>query len=116
MENHTRRAIAFIVCNFHSKNTSGSVYDFAFSKHFLFLGEVLKSNIAVYDHAEGCHIGGCVPGVYHHSNGGHITINIEKSDFNGYDHDTGSHFSGIVNGNSVSLYDHREAGHFNYSL
>ena len=116
MKHHTRRAIAFIAGNFHSKNTSGHVYDFAFSKHFAFSGEVSKSNIALYDHTEGVHIGGSLPGVYHHGNGSHITININKTDFNGYEHDTGTHFSGTINGNSINIYDHQESKHFNYSV
>ncbi len=117
MKPHVRRGVAFVVRKAISGATSSSIYDYSESSHFHFSGTVSASSVSVYDHAEGCHVSGNLPNLFHHGDGRHIQLVIGNGQhFTGFDYGTGSHFSGRVSGRSVSLYDYEHGQHFNYSL
>jgi hypothetical protein len=116
MKHHTRRAVAYIAGRFISSLASSAVYDYKDSKHYSFSGNVDKSQVAIFDYDEGCHIGGSLSGVYHYGNSQHVSLDIKGNNFTGYDYGESQHFSGVVNGSSISIYDYQFSEYFNYSI
>ncbi len=120
MDDHTKRAVAYIAGRLISKTNSSSLYDYKLSKYFTFSGEVLLKNISIYDYEFRCFIGGTGSvnsfSLYHYGNQKHLSLNLNGNQFSGYDYHKSSNFSGTVSGNSISLYDYESSQYFDYSL
>jgi hypothetical protein len=116
MNDHTRRAVAYIVGRLISGRDATTVYDYKASKHFHFSGDAQKSTCNIYDYDQRCYITGTPNSLYHYGNRKHITLQVTGTSFNGYDYESAKHFSGTVNGQSISLYDYDGGQHYNYSL
>jgi hypothetical protein len=65
MNAHTRRAIAYIASRLTGGATT-SVYNYDAGGDFHFSGNVSGTTCNVYDHGQGCHIGGTPPSLYHY--------------------------------------------------
>lgn len=120
MQNHTRRAIAYITGRLVSGELSATVYDYTAFTYFSFGGDVSLSNIAIFDYDKKCQVSGLGSldsiNLYHFGNKNHIFLNIEETHFNGFDYDTNSHFSGDVMGRSITIFDYELNTYFNYSI
>ena len=120
MDDHTKRAVAYIAGRLILKTISYSLYDYRLSKHFNFSGEVSHKNISIYDYELRCFISGVCDvnsfSLYHYKNQKHISLNINGNHFSGYDYYKSSNFSGTVTGGSISLYDYESSQYFDYTL
>ncbi|MEE9523468.1 MAG: hypothetical protein V3V59_01825 [Thermodesulfovibrionales bacterium] len=120
MQNHTRRAIAYIAGRMISNESSTTVFDYSCFKYFSFTGETSFDNISVFDYKNQCLIRGFgshgALNLYHYGNKNHIFLSIEESHFNGFDYDTSCHFSGDVNERSVTIFDYEQNTRFEYSI
>lgn len=120
MQNHTRRAVAYIAGRLISQEPSATVYDYSSFKYFSFGGDVSISLIAIFDYDKQCQVSGLGSpdsiNLYHFGNKNNIFLNIEETHFNGFDYDTDSHFSGDVMGRSISIFDYEHNIYFNYSI
>ena len=114
MQDHTRRAVAYIAGRMISGQDATAVYDYTASSHFHLSGTVSGSNVNVYDFGQSCHVGGSPSSLYHYGNGGHIQLRVNGSNFSGYDYATSSHFSGSVKGRAISIYDYGQSRYFQY--
>lgn len=116
MNAHTRRAVAYIAGRLASASTATGVTDLSEATRFLFSGRVDTEEVSVYDHAEGCHIGGAPSSLYHFGNGANIELAMDGAQFSGYDFDSANHFHGSVQGKRVRLYDLEHDAEFLYRL
>src|SRR5699024_500480 len=98
MNNNTRAAVAYIAARLITKSEANSVYDYKGRKYFNISGEVLPSNVNVYEYASRCYISGSGNkdsySLYHYGNKKHIDLNIKVDQFDGYDYASKKHFSG----------------------
>jgi len=116
MDNHTRRAISFIVGRLISGQSKNSVYDYLVGKFYFFSGDVSDNHVSVYDYEKSCYIAGNKSSFYHYGNSAYISLDVKGLTFSGYDYKSSGYFSGTVSGNDVSFYDFAMSKYFNYSL
>lgn len=120
MQDHTRRAVAFIAGAIGSGRKVSSVYDFSTNSYYNMSITITDSKIAAFDHTQGCHIDGPISGrkisLYHYGNGKYLDLESKGSNFSGYDYDSGKHFDIKLNGSTLSIYDYENSSYFNYSI
>jgi hypothetical protein len=120
MQDHTRRAVAFIAGSIINQRSPSSVFDYAYSSSFSMSIKFASNKIDAYDYTKTCSISGPANttkiSLYHYGNSKHIDLFVQGNSFKGYDYDSTSHFDGKVSGKNISLYDYETGTHYNYSI
>ena len=115
MNPRTRAAVAFIAGRASGGGSRSSIYDYTEGGYRTFSGRVADT-VAIFDHTDGCHIGGPKSNFYHYGNSAHISFSLDGKRFSGFDYASSSHFSGTVNGSNISLYDYGVSKYFQFHL
>lgn len=120
MEAHLRAALAYIAGRLVSGKNACAVYDHSRSQRIMMGGEANSRVIAIYDHAQGCHISGNGSGsqysLFHHGERRPISLTLQGSSFSGHAYGRSTRFRGTVEGNFISVVEDGSARPFGYSL
>lgn len=116
METSVRAAVAFIAGRIISKAQRHCVYDHGHRRYLHYSGPIDANQINLFDIAEGSHIVGSPPSLFHHGRGHPITLNILENRFHGFDRESSAHFFGEVRGEIVWVFDFETKTRYDFTL
>lgn len=120
MEPGLRASIAYVAGRLVAGRDAAGVYDYGRSRFVSLRGLLDEREINVYDQERGCFLHGNVHGsrysLFHHGEGHHVDLELDRDVFRGYDHRSACFFEGRVHARSIVLFDTEENGYFEYSI
>ena len=120
MNDHTRRAIAYIAGRIVSGTSAVSLYDHTAGRTYNFRAEFAATKIRVREIESGSDITGAGGSgmftITHVGNGKPVSLKLTGSAFEGFDYETAKRYRGAVAGNSVAVQDDQHAKEFQYSI
>ncbi len=120
MNTHLRTVIAFIAGILISGKETWSIKDPQCQKYSKFSGRIEENIVKIFDEDQKCSISGSGSNgnyvLYHFGDRKFISMNIEKTSFNGLDHGSYTFFNGTIRKNKVKFHDFADDKKYEFVL
>lgn len=118
MTNDKRACIAFICgMNVNPYRNKQMVFDYSKGEYFHFLVMHRSiSGIHVFDYQRNGHVKGAFDMLFDYVANYHVTIEWNKSKFQGFDYESQCYFTGKVDNQNIEMFDYENASYFLYQM